>query len=79
MLLGAKLFRTFDSPSCPSAIAKETSEYCATLAQLVEQGTENPRVAGSIPAGGTIFLQLAPIERVTSRFTFTLIMNGLYG
>jgi hypothetical protein len=26
----------------------------ATLAQSVEQGTENPRVAGSIPAGGTI-------------------------
>ena len=27
----------------------------AQIAQLVEQGTENPRVAGSIPAGGTIF------------------------
>ena len=26
---------------------------CASVAQLVEQGTENPRVAGSIPAGGT--------------------------
>ena len=26
----------------------------AQIAQLVEQGTENPRVAGSIPAGGTI-------------------------
>ena len=26
----------------------------ASVAQLVEQGTENPRVAGSIPAGGTI-------------------------
>ena len=26
----------------------------AFVAQLVEQGTENPRVAGSIPAGGTI-------------------------
>ena len=25
----------------------------ASVAQLVEQGTENPRVAGSIPAGGT--------------------------
>ena len=25
----------------------------AQIAQLVEQGTENPRVAGSIPAGGT--------------------------
>ena len=27
----------------------------ASVAQLVEQGTENPRVAGSIPAGGTNF------------------------
>ena len=27
----------------------------AQIAQLVEQGTENPRVAGSIPAGGTNF------------------------
>ena len=26
----------------------------AQIAQLVEQGTENPRVAGSIPALGTI-------------------------
>ena len=26
---------------------------CASVAQLVEQGTENPRVIGSIPIGGT--------------------------
>ena len=26
----------------------------ASVAQLVEQGTENPRVVGSIPTGGTI-------------------------
>ncbi len=26
----------------------------ASVAQLVEQGTENPRVGGSIPPGGTI-------------------------
>ena len=25
----------------------------ASVAQLVEQGTENPRVVGSIPTGGT--------------------------
>ena len=29
---------------------------CAQLAQLVEQRTENPRVSGSIPELGTIFL-----------------------
>ena len=29
--------------------------FCyASVAQLVEQGTENPRVVGSIPTGGTI-------------------------
>ena len=27
--------------------------HYASVAQLVEQWTENPRVAGSIPAGGT--------------------------
>ena len=31
------------------------SKY-ASVAQLVEQRTENPRVVGSIPTGGTIFL-----------------------
>ena len=31
----------------------------ASVAQLVEQGTENPRVVGSIPTGGTIFADLA--------------------
>ena len=30
-----------------------------SVAQLVEQWTENPRVAGSIPAEGTIFAGLA--------------------
>ena len=28
--------------------------WYASVAQLVEQGTENPRVGGSIPPGGTI-------------------------
>ena len=27
--------------------------FYASVAQLVEQGTENPRVVGSIPTGGT--------------------------
>ena len=31
----------------------------ASVAQLVEQGTENPRVVGSIPTGGTIHADLA--------------------
>ena len=35
---------------------------CASVAQLVEQGTENPRVIGSIPIGGTINAD-DPVER----------------
>ena len=31
----------------------------ASVAQLVEQWTENPRVAGSTPAGGTNFADVA--------------------
>ena len=31
----------------------------ASVAQLVEQRTENPRVVGSIPIGGTIYADLA--------------------
>ena len=36
----------------------------ASVAQLVEQRTENPRVVGSIPTGGTKFAGVAhPVER----------------
>ena len=31
----------------------------ASVAQLVEQGTENPRVVGSIPTGGTTYRDLS--------------------
>ena len=40
----------FESPS---------GRQFASVAQLVEQGTENPRVVGSIPTGGTIYADLA--------------------
>ena len=33
--------------------------HYASVAQLVEQGTENPRVIGSIPIGGTICADVA--------------------
>ena len=38
----------------------------ASVAQSVEQGTENPRVGGSIPPGGTIFSMsaVAFIEKI---------------
>ena len=33
--------------------------FHASVAQLVEQGTENPRVGGSIPPGGTSYAGVA--------------------
>ena len=58
----------------------------ASVAQLVEQRTENPRVVGSIPTGGTIYADLAhlverdlakvevagssPVIRSTKKVTF---------
>ena len=39
-------------------------QFFASVAQSVEQGTENPRVIGSIPIGGTINADVAhPVER----------------
>ena len=40
---------TGSSPVVPTSF----SIAYASVAQLVEQGTENPRVVGSIPTGGT--------------------------
>ena len=37
----------------------QKSSLFASVAQLVEQWTENPRVAGSIPAGGTKYADVA--------------------
>ena len=50
----------FESPSGRQYVAKRSGVKRpiflkhASVAQLVEQGTENPRVVGSIPTGGTI-------------------------
>ena len=43
----------FESPSGRQFFSRLPTDY-ALIAQLVEQGTENPRVVGSIPTGGTI-------------------------
>ncbi len=48
------------------------SALFASVAQLVEQGTENPRVVGSIPTGGTIvrgncFAQDAGVAHLVER------------
>ena len=39
--------------SSPIRVAIKTVLTYASVAQLVEQRTENPRVVGSIPTGGT--------------------------
>ncbi len=44
----------FESPS-----GRQLYVFYASVAQLVEQRTENPRVVGSIPTGGTIYADLA--------------------
>ena len=40
--------------SSPIRVANPSNLNFASVAQLVEQRTENPRVVGSIPTGGTI-------------------------
>ena len=42
------------------ALCFDGFQVYASVAQSVEQGTENPRVDGSIPSGGTNFLK-APV------------------
>ena len=65
----------------------------ASVAQLVEQGTENPRVVGSIPTGGTIARQslcefagvahlverhLAKVEVASSSLVTRSILHGAH-
>ena len=52
-----KTDQTFDEKTIPIFPCKlfflEKYPQCASIAQLVEHGTENPCVVGSIPTGGT--------------------------
>ena len=46
------------APACHAGgrrFEPDPGRFFASVAQLVEQGTENPRVIGSIPIGGTTF------------------------
>ena len=43
----------------PSRHSQTKHHLSASVAQLVEQRTENPRVVGSIPTGGTTYADLA--------------------
>ena len=51
--------RGFESHPGRQNLKKVQPLLYASVAQLVEQGTENPRVVGSIPTGGTTFADLA--------------------
>ena len=50
----------------------------AQIAQLVEQRTENPRVAGSIPALGIFFIWRKP-RRIKGFRRFLMVKNRLGG
>jgi hypothetical protein len=69
-----KAIKEFETTLCERldkrfSLAYRTAQ-CAQIAQLVEQRIENPRVAGSIPALGTIFPQKFQTVRCGSRFVF---------
>ena len=49
------------------AIIKIQPLLYASVAQLVEQGTENPRVVGSIPTGGTMGNNNADLAHLVER------------
>ena len=51
-----QLVRTLACHARGRQFEPDSGRHYASVAQSVEQGTENPRVIGSIPIGGTIFL-----------------------
>ncbi len=54
-----QLVRTLACHARGQGFESPSGRHFASVAQLVEQGTENPRVVGSIPIGGTINADLA--------------------
>ena len=54
-----QLVRTLACHARGRGFEPHLGRHYASVAQLVEQGTENPRVVGSIPTGGTISADLA--------------------
>ena len=49
----------------------------AQIAQMVEQRTENPRVAGSIPALGTLFVnKYGRVAQSVEHLTFNQVVRG---
>ena len=52
-----QLVRTLACHARGRGFEPHPGRHFASVAQLVEQGTENPRVVGSIPTGGTMLRQ----------------------
>ncbi len=57
--LVVQLVRTLACHARGRGFEPHPGRHYASVAQSVEQGTENPRVIGSIPIGGTIYADLA--------------------
>ena len=51
---GGRRFESVPGRHLNSIVESESSPQYASVAQLVEQWTENPRVVGSTPTGGTM-------------------------
>ena len=61
---GGRRFESVPGRHFVHAEQSACSAQHASVAQSVEQGTENPRVVGSIPTGGTMNAGVAhPVER----------------
>ena len=56
--LVVQLVRTLACHARGRGFEPHPGRHYASVAQSVEQGTENPRVIGSIPIGGTIILRI---------------------
>ena len=52
-----QLVRTLACHARGQGFESPSGRHFASVAQLVEQRTENPRVVGSIPTGGTMLYQ----------------------
>ena len=57
--LVVQLVRTLACHARGRGFEPHPGRHLASVAQSVEQRTENPRVVGSIPTGGTIYADLA--------------------
>ncbi len=51
-----QLVRTLACHARGQGFESPSGRHYASVAQLVEQRTENPRVVGSIPTGGTLIV-----------------------